>query len=77
MIHSVKCDPKWSKIYANHTMCLNDVGTEVVLDAATKAQIVERHNQIRSNYGQNKEYRHRLDMAKMVSIFFVLFTFYF
>ncbi|PVD38925.1 hypothetical protein C0Q70_01550 [Pomacea canaliculata] len=41
------CDPKWTKLDPQHTMCLTDVGVAVPLDAATKAALVQQHNDLR------------------------------
>ncbi|PVD38927.1 hypothetical protein C0Q70_01552 [Pomacea canaliculata] len=42
------CDPKWTTLDPRHTMCLTDVGVAVPLDAATKAALVQQHNDLRS-----------------------------
>ncbi|XP_050398410.2 cysteine-rich venom protein Mr30 [Patella vulgata] len=42
------CDPKYKTITASHTMCLIDVGTEVILTQADKDAIVKTHNDYRS-----------------------------
>nr|KAG5713690.1 hypothetical protein BaRGS_024738 [Batillaria attramentaria] len=42
-----ECDSKWTDIDPDHTMCLEDRGTEVVLDQATKSALVQKHNYFR------------------------------
>ncbi|XP_050414042.1 fibropellin-1 isoform X2 [Patella vulgata] len=41
------CDPKYSEINPQHSMCLDDVGTPVTLTQAEKQSIVDMHNNLR------------------------------
>ncbi|KAK6176020.1 hypothetical protein SNE40_014386 [Patella caerulea] len=45
------CDPKYSEINPQHSMCLDDVGTPVTLTQAEKQSIVDMHNSLRELQG--------------------------